>query len=66
MTDAMMRGSGYYSYSFSTRDKVKGYCSTCDYTTDTYDVCCDDWGDYSIQCKLCNDYVDTWKDGEDE
>lgn len=63
---SLMRGSGYHSYWFSTKDRVHGYCSTCNYITGTYDVCRDDWGGYSIICKKCDDYVEIWKDMEDE
>lgn len=59
-------GSGYYSYWFSTKDLVHGYCTTCTYVTSTHDVCRDDYGDYSIVCNKCEDRVDIWKDIDDE
>lgn len=66
MVDAMMKGSGIYSYWFSTKDEILAYCSDCKFVTRTHEVCRDDWGDYSVQCYKCKDYIDIWKDGEDE
>lgn len=58
-------GSGYYSYWFSTKDLVIAEC-TCEYVTKTHDVCRDDYGDYSILCDNCGDYIEIWKGYEDE
>lgn len=66
MPDYRMMGSGIYSYWFSTQDEIHAYCMTCKYVTKTYNVCRDDYGDYSVECKKCKDWIDIWKDTNDD
>jgi hypothetical protein len=66
MSSISLIGSGYYSYWFSTKDVVNAYCMMCSKITRTRDVCRDDYGDYTVTCRNCNDAIEIWKDHEDE